>query len=158
MKWIAFTLTEFVVMAGPSASEGVEHLDPAEATPGRTGICITEMDGGERVEIPLTVLGTVGSGTPDGEIVLVRLDHPRLEETGIIAGMSGSPVYLDGELLGALAYGWAFASEPIGGVTPFARMVDMSAAQPASGSLARPTIEQIMVAVGDGTVGELVVD
>jgi hypothetical protein len=158
MRWIKFTLIALAVIAGSSLAWGVEHLDPAEATPGRSGICITEMDGGERVEIPLTVLGTVGSGTPNGEIVLVRLDHPRLEETGIIAGMSGSPVYLDGKLLGALAYGWAFASEPIGGVTPFARMVEMSAAQPAAGVLARPTIEEIMVAVGDGTLGELVVD
>jgi hypothetical protein len=158
MKSIKFTLIALLVIAGPSPTWGVEHLDPAEATAGRTGICITEMDGGERVEIPLTVLGTVGSGTPNGEIVLVRLDHPRFEETGIIAGMSGSPVYLDGKLLGALAYGWAFASEPIGGVTPFARMVEMSAARPAAGVLTRPTIEEIMVAAGDGTLGELVVD
>jgi hypothetical protein len=158
MKWIKFMLAAVVVIAGGSATWGVEHLDPAEATPGRTGVCITEMDGGERVEIPLTVLGTVGSGTPDGEIVLVRLDHPRFEETGIIAGMSGSPVYLDGKLLGALAYGWAFASEPIGGVTPFARMVEMSSAPPASGVLSRPTFNEIMGATGDGTLGELVVD
>ena len=49
----------FAVSAG-----AVEHLALADATPGRTGVCITEMDGGERVEIPLTVLGTIGSGTP----------------------------------------------------------------------------------------------
>jgi len=158
MKCFKFMLAAVVVIAGSSATWGVEHLDPAEATPGRTGICITEMDGGERVEIPLTVLGTIGSGTPDGEIVLVRLDHPRFEETGIIAGMSGSPVYLDGKLLGALAYGWAFASEPIGGVTPFARMVEMSPAPSASTLLTRPTFREIMGAAGDGTLGGLVVD
>jgi hypothetical protein len=158
MKWTTLKLMALLVITGSSSVPAVEHLDPTEATPGRKGICITEMDGGERVEIPLTVLGTVGSGTPDGEIVLVRLDHPRLEETGIIAGMSGSPVYLDGKLLGALAYGWAFASEPIGGVTPFARMVELSGAQPASGVLTRPTFEEIVVAAGDGTLGELVVD
>lgn len=158
MRWINFTLVVLATIAGASPAAGVDYLDPAEATPGRTGICITEMDGGERVEIPLTVLGTVGSGTPDGEIVLVRLDHPRFEETGIIAGMSGSPVYLDGKLLGALAYGWAFASEPIGGVTPFSRMVEMSAALPASGVLTRPSLQEIMIAAGNGSLGELVVD
>jgi hypothetical protein len=135
-----------------------EDLDPAEAVPGRTGICVTEMDGGERVEIPLTVLGTVGAGTPDGEIVLVRLDHPRFEETGIIAGMSGSPVYLDGKLLGALAYGWAFASEPIGGVTPFSRMLEIDRSSPASAAPARPSLEEIVAAAGDGSLGELVVN
>jgi hypothetical protein len=157
MKWKDFLLTVVAVLVG-SVVCAVETLDPAEATPGRTGVCITEMDGGERVEIPLTVLGTVGSGTPHGEIVLVRLDHPRFEETGIIAGMSGSPVYLDGKLLGALAYGWPFASEPIGGVTPFARMVEMSSSPSATSLSARPSFDEIMVAARNGDLENLVVD
>ena len=150
-------LASLVVMA-PHVVSATEGLDVAEATPGRTGVCVTEMDGGERLEIPLTVLGTVGSGTPSGEMVLVRLDHPRLAETGIIAGMSGSPVYLDGKLLGALAYGWAFASEPIGGVTPFARMLEIDRSPPASPLTTRPSLEEILVAAGDGSLGEMVVD
>ena len=150
-------LASLVVMA-PHVVSATEGLDLAEATPGRTGVCVTEMDGGERVEIPLTVLGTVGSGTPSGEMVLVRLDHPRLLETGIIAGMSGSPVYLDGKLLGALAYGWAFASEPIGGVTPFARMLEIDPSPPISPLTTRPSLEEILVAAGDGSLGEMVVD
>ena len=124
-----------------SSAWAVEIAGLADATPGRSGVCVTEMDGGERVEIPLTVLGTIGSGTPRGEIVLVRLDDPRFEETGIIAGMSGSPVYLDGRLLGALAYGWAFAKDPIGGVTPFERMVDIEASSGGPAGVAgRPQI------------------
>jgi hypothetical protein len=158
MKSMKILLAVFVVTLGAMAAWAVETLDPAEATPGRKGVCVTEMDGGERVEIPLTVLGTIGSGTPDGEIVLVRLDHPRFEKTGIIAGMSGSPVYLDGKLLGALAYGWAFASEPIGGVTPFARMLEMVDSPPASAEAARPPLSEILVAAGDRSLGDLVVD
>jgi hypothetical protein len=151
-------LATFVLAVIGPAAWAVETLDPSEATPGRTGICITEMDGGERVEIPLTVLGTVGSGRPDGEIVLVRLDHPRMRETGIIAGMSGSPVYLDGKLLGALAYGWGFASEPIGGVTPFVRMLEVEPSPPSSGVAPRPQLSTILNAARDGSLGELVVD
>jgi hypothetical protein len=158
MNWLKMLVATLVPALVGTAAWAVESLAPAAATPGRTGVCITEMDGGERVEIPLTVLGTVGSGSPDGEIVLVRLDHPRFEETGIIAGMSGSPVYLDGKLLGALAYGWAFASEPIGGVTPFARMLEIAPAPPASGAVMRPTLKKILVAAGDGSLGDLVVD
>jgi hypothetical protein len=140
-------------------ARAVENLALADATPGRTGICITEMDGGERVEIPLTVLGTVGSGTPDGEIVLVRLDDPRFEKTGIIAGMSGSPVYLDGKLLGALAFGWSFAKEPIGGVTPFERMLEIEAS-PKSAAVFydRPKIGELLDAAASGTLGKTVVD
>ncbi len=144
-------------LGGPAAV-AVETLDPADAVPGSTGVCITEMDAGERVEIPVTVLGTVESGTPDGELVLVRLDHPRLRETGIIAGMSGSPVYLDGKLLGALAYGFPFASEPIGGVTPFSRMLEVEEAPPAVGLAARPGFEAILEAASAGGLGRLVVD
>ena len=145
--------------AGLAVSAGaVDHLSLADATPGRTGVCITEMDGGERVEIPLTVLGTVGSGTPDGEIVLVRLDDPRFEHTGIIAGMSGSPVYLDGRLLGALAFGWPFAKEPIGGVTPFERMLKVEPSPPTTAANGRPPFAEIMAAVRNGTLGKMVVD
>lgn len=157
MKLLMLTLvTTFSILAGPSAA-AVESLDPSEATPGRGGVCITEMDGGERVEIPLTVLGTIGSGTPDGEIILVRLDHPRLRETGIIAGMSGSPIYLDGKLLGALAYGWPFASEPIGGVTPFSRMLEVERPAPSGGGV-RPQFTDILTAAGNGGLGHLVLD
>ena len=158
MNWMKSVLAIFVVAVSGTAAMAVETLDPTEATPGRTGVCITEMDGGERVEIPLTVLGTVGSGRPDGEIVLVRLDHPRMRETGIIAGMSGSPVYLDGKLLGALAFGWAFASEPIGGVTPFVRMLEVEPSPPAPVLGQRPQLSEIMAAARDGGLGELVLD
>jgi hypothetical protein len=158
MKWITLvSQLSLLALVGINAW-AIEPLDPSEATPGRTGVCITEMDGGERVEIPLTVLGTVGSGTPDGEIVIVRLDHPRLRETGIIAGMSGSPVYLDGKLLGALAYGFAFASEPIGGVTPFVRMLEMEESTPTPGVASRPTLPEVLEAAADGGLGDLVVD
>ncbi len=158
MKCMKLLLAILGLSTGGINAWAVESLDPAEATPGRTGVCITEMDGGERVEIPLTVLGTVGSGRPDGEIVLVRLDHPRIRETGIIAGMSGSPVYVDGKLLGALAYGWAFASEPIGGVTPFVRMLEIGPSPPATAVAPRPQLNEILAAASGGTLGQLVVD
>jgi hypothetical protein len=158
MKWISILLAAMVLTFGGSGARAVEGLDPSEATPGRTGVCITEMDGGTRLEIPLTVLGTIGSGTPDGEIILVRLEHPRMKETGIIAGMSGSPVYLDGKLLGALAFGWPFATEPIGGVTPFSRMIELESGPSATAVNDRPDLEEILAAAGEKNLGEIVVD
>lgn len=158
MKWMKLLLAILGLVTGGINAWAIDGFDLAEAIPGQTGVCITEMDGGERVEIPLTVLGTVGSGRPDGEIVLVRLDHARMRETGIIAGMSGSPVYIDGKLLGALAYGWAFASEPIGGVTPFVRMLEVEPSPPASVVASRPQLSEILAAARGGTLGQLVVD
>jgi hypothetical protein len=137
----------------------IEAVDPSEIAPGTAGVCITEMDGGERVEIPLTVLGTVGPWAPEGEMVLVRLEDERFRHTGIIAGMSGSPVYVDGRLLGALAFGWSFAKDPIGGVTPFVRMENLGdpplGAAVASG---RPAMVELLEANADGSLGELLAE
>jgi hypothetical protein len=55
---------------------------------------------------------------PKQDIILVRAEDPRVEAVGIAAGMSGSPVYLEGKVAGAIAYGWSFAKEPLAGVTP----------------------------------------
>ncbi len=158
MKTLHVVFCVVISAAIAVAAEAVDHLTLADATPGRTGVCITEMDGGERVEIPLTVLGTIGSGTPDGEIVLVRLDDPRFEHTGIIAGMSGSPVYLDGRLLGALAFGWPFAKDPIGGVTPFERMLEVEPSPSPAAVAERPPFADIVAAVRAGSLGKMVVD
>jgi hypothetical protein len=70
------------------------------------------------------VLGVLKNTNPGRDMVLCRLSGLNLEKTGVIAGMSGSPVYIDGKLLGAVAYAWAFGKEPIAGVTPFCQMHD----------------------------------
>ena len=61
--------------------------------------------------------------SPGRDMVLCRLKGCNLEHAGIIQGMSGSPIYIDGKLLGAVAFAWEFAKDPIAGVTPFSQMV-----------------------------------
>lgn len=100
-------------------------LDPTTVRPGQKGVCVTEWSGGERLEIPIVVMGVLDATGPDRKTVLVRLDDGRFAGTGVAAGISGSPVYLDGKLLGALAFGWTWAKEPLAGVTPFATMHDI---------------------------------
>jgi hypothetical protein len=141
-------------------SGAAELIDPSEVEPGMTGTCVTEMDGGERVEIPLTVIGVLGPSAPEREVVLVRLDDERFERTGIIAGMSGSPVYVDGKLLGALAFGWSFSKDPIGGVTPFRQMLKLgeSGGETSGGGGARPEMGEILSAGREGRLGELVLE
>jgi hypothetical protein len=68
------------------------------------------------------VLGVLKNTSPGRDLVLCRLSGLDLEKTGVIAGMSGSPVYLENKLLGAVAYAWAYGKEPIAGVTPFCQM------------------------------------
>jgi len=145
----------------PASLPAVEFVDPSEVPPGSRGVCLTEMDGGEMVEIPITVLGQVGPWAPELEVVLIRLDDPRFKETGIIAGMSGSPVYVDGRLLGALAYGWPFSREPIGGVTPFVRMLSLASGGSAPGAgavAARPTLAELVEARQERRLGQSLLD
>src|SRR5438105_1425853 len=68
------------------------------------------------------VLGVLRNTSPGRDLVLCRLSGLNLDKTGVIAGMSGSPVYIDNKLLGAVSYAWAFGKEPIAGVTPFSQM------------------------------------
>jgi hypothetical protein len=68
------------------------------------------------------VLGVLKNTSPGRDLVLCRLSGLNLDYYGVIAGMSGSPIYIDGKLLGAVAYAWPYGKEPIAGVTPFSQM------------------------------------
>ena len=74
------------------------------------------------------VLGVLKNTSPGRDLILCRLSGMNLDKTGVIQGMSGSPIYVNGKLLGAVAYAWAFGKEPIAGVTPFCQMVSFAAA------------------------------
>ena len=87
------------------------------------GVGRTVMQGTKLEEFEAEVLGVMGDVSPGRDMVLCRLKGCNLEHAGIIQGMSGSPVYIDGKLLGAVAFAWEFAKDPIAGVTPFQQML-----------------------------------
>src|SRR5262249_5025854 len=89
---------------------------------GMKGYGLTVMKGTDIEKFSAVVLGVMKNTSPGRDMVLCRLSGLDLEKTGVIAGMSGSPVYIDGKLLGAVAYAWAFGKEPIAGITPFSQM------------------------------------
>ena len=72
---------------------------------------------------PMTILGVLKGNRPGADLILARARGDFLERTGIIAGMSGSPVYIGGKLIGAVAYTWAFTKEPVAGITPIREML-----------------------------------
>jgi hypothetical protein len=82
------------------------------------------------------ILGVLkGFPNPQQSAILTRLLGTTLEHTGVFQGMSGSPVYIDGKLLGAVAFGYQFAKDPIAGVTPIQQMIDVfEQRQPGEGS------------------------
>jgi hypothetical protein len=96
---------------------------------GMRGVAYTVFQGVKPEPMDVEVLGVLHNvNGPQGDVILVRLHGPKVEYTGVVAGMSGSPVYIDGKLAGALAFRIGeFSKEPIGGVTPIADMLEINA-------------------------------
>lgn len=90
----------------------------SEIKPGMEGQGRTIFKGSKIETFDFKVLGVIEKFVPDKDLIIIECDNPVLAETGIIAGMSGSPAYIDGKLIGAVAYGFAFSKRPIGGITP----------------------------------------
>ncbi|MDG3003019.1 SpoIVB peptidase S55 domain-containing protein [Paludisphaera mucosa] len=99
------------------------YWDVKDLRPGMKGVGQTVMVGTKLEEFGAEVLGVMRDVSPGRDMVLCRLTGCNLEHAGIIQGMSGSPIYIDGKLVGAVAFAWEFAKDPIAGVTPFQQMV-----------------------------------
>jgi len=91
--------------------------------PGLHGVGRTVFQGERIEEFQVEILGLLENVAPRQTIVLARLSGGPLAETGVIQGMSGSPVYISGKLLGAVALGFPFAKEPICGIQPIENMI-----------------------------------
>ena len=100
------------------------YWDVADLRAGMKGYGKTVMVGTTLVEFQVEVLGVLRDVNPGRDMILCRLSGCNLEHAGIIQGMSGSPIYIEGKLVGAVAYAWEFAKDPIAGVTPFSQMVE----------------------------------
>ena len=103
--------------------------------PGMKGTGLSVFFGTEIKEFGVEVVDVMHRVWPRGDLILCRLSGQGLEESGVVAGMSGSPVYIDGKLVGAVAYAWSFSKEPLAGVTPAAQMLRVWNEQDRSGSL-----------------------
>jgi len=115
----------------------VETIPVSEIHAGMHGVAYTVFQGTKPEPMGVEVLGILKNANgPKGDIILVRLSGEKAEYTGVVAGMSGSPVYLNGKLAGALAFRIGeFSKEPIAGVTPIAEMLEISAMDRRPGSI-----------------------
>ncbi len=109
--------------ARASEPDPKSYWDVSQIRPGMKGVGRTVMVGTKLEEFGAEVLGVMRDVSPGRDMVLCRLTGCNLEHAGIIQGMSGSPIYIDGKLLGAVAFAWEFAKDPIAGVTPFSQMI-----------------------------------
>jgi SpoIVB peptidase S55 len=110
-------------------AQNPQTIAVSEIHAGMRGVAYTVFQGVKPETMEVEVLGVLRNmNGPKGDVILVRLHGQKVEYTGVVAGMSGSPVYFDGKLAGALAFRIGeFSKEPIAGITPIADMLEISA-------------------------------
>src|SRR5215467_12776244 len=109
--------------------KAVDTIPVEQIHAGMRGVAYTVFEGTKPESMDVEVLGVLNNANgPKGDVILVRLGGAKAEYTGVVAGMSGSPVYLSGKLAGAVAFRIGeFSKEPIAGVTPISEMLEISA-------------------------------
>ncbi len=120
------------------------------------GVAYTVFEGTKPEPMNLEVLGVLKNANgPKGDIILVRLKGEKVEYTGVVAGMSGSPVYIGGKLAGALAFRIGqFSKEPIAGVTPIGEMMEISAIDHTSSDIQVSTKSSVLLPGKTASPGE----
>jgi hypothetical protein len=104
-------------------ARAADTLRPEQLTPGMKGYGLSVFKGTKPERFEVEIIGVLHNALPKQDMILIRLSGADLEKHKVIAGMSGSPVYIDGKLIGALAYGWTFENDPLAGVTPIHNMM-----------------------------------
>ena len=126
----SLSLSAVVLFAGSLSAQAAQPtISVDQIHPGMRGVAYTVFEGVKPEPMDLEVLGVLHNANgPKGDIILIRLHGTKVEYTGVVAGMSGSPVYIGGKLAGALAFRIGeFSKEPIAGVTPIADMLEINA-------------------------------
>lgn len=129
--------------------KGTAIMPLSEIKPGMTGYGKSIFKGTKIEKFNVEVIDVLKNTHPGQDLILVKVSGQNLEFSGVIAGMSGSPIYIDDKLVGALAYAWSFAKEPFAGVTPIEYML---------AELDRPLLpanRKRLAAPMDGSVPEL---
>lgn len=121
--WLAAGLC--LLVAGSLAWADVPIMKVDEVRAGMKGVLRTVLKGIKPQDIPVEVIDVIRRVAPGRDIIIIRLSGEDVREVGIARGMSGSPVYIDGKLLGALSFAWRFVREPIAGVTPIEAMTQV---------------------------------
>jgi hypothetical protein len=119
---LAATLTVVAFASDPTSAS--KFMPVSDIKPGMKGYGMSVFQGNQPERFEVEVLGTLeGFQNPRQSIIIARLSGPLVERTGVFAGMSGSPVYIDGKLVGAVAYAFPFEKEPIAGIQPIGNMI-----------------------------------
>jgi hypothetical protein len=135
----ALALAVGLLVSRPIA-QAVTMMPITDIRPGMIGVGRTVFSGTTLADFKVEVLGVMRNVlAPQRNLILARLEGGPLAKTGVIAGMSGSPVYIDGKLVGAVSYSLGqFSTEAIAGITPIAEMVDATSMMTGATRVSRP--------------------
>ena len=100
-------------------------LTPDQLRPGQHAVVKTVFQGSQVEEFEAEIVGVLPGGRTGGDLILARATSERVVKSGVALGMSGSPVYVDGKLVGALSSTWGFSREPLFGITPIGEMLEV---------------------------------
>ncbi|HYO75586.1 MAG TPA: SpoIVB peptidase S55 domain-containing protein, partial [Thermoanaerobaculia bacterium] len=120
-----FSLAAFLLIA-TTTLHAADKMPLSQVQKGMKGYGLTVFEGTTIEKFDVEILGVLNNIGPDQSLILAKVDHPVVARAGVIAGMSGSPVFIDGKVSGALAYAWQFAKEPVAGITPIDEMLKLS--------------------------------
>ncbi|HYV51200.1 MAG TPA: SpoIVB peptidase S55 domain-containing protein, partial [Dongiaceae bacterium] len=120
----------------PPGWDASRFMSVRELRPGMKGVGRTVFQGTQVEEFQVEILGVVDTPAPRGTMIMGELSGHDLEKLGVVAGMSGSPIFVQGKLIGALAFGWSFSYRPVAGITPIEEMLRLEARPAASPTLA----------------------
>ena len=127
--WAPVLSLAFVLMTAvysPAQKPSVQLFPVEDLKPGMKGTARTVFSGSETQEFGVEILGVLpGFPGPRQSAIIAKLSGSNVEKTGVFGGMSGSPVYIDGKLVGAIAFSFPFSREPIAGITPIKQMIDL---------------------------------
>src|SRR5262245_58903760 len=121
---VLILISASIVAAGQGAQPG-RFINVDEVRSGMKGVGRTVFEGTSVQEFQVEIMGVLKNVQPKQDLILARLSGGPLEKTGVIQGMSGSPVYIDGRLLGAEAFSFPYAKDPIAGIQPISQMLDL---------------------------------
>jgi len=147
----------------PSGWDPSRFMSVRDIRPGMKAVGRSVFQGTKVEEFQVEILGVVDTPSPRGTMIMGELSGHDLEKLGVVAGMSGSPIFVDGKLIGALAFGWSFSSRPVAGITPIEEMLRLEARPAASSTLAEAKSgglpleewQSLMLASGEGAMAVL---
>ena len=156
MRTAALSLAILIAATAASA----EMMPVSEVKKGMKGYGLTVFEGNKLERFDVEILGVLNNTGPDQDLILARVDSAEIRRAGVIAGMSGSPIYIDGKVIGALAYAWQFAKEPVAGITPIHEMLKIANASGASApalvaAAPRMTGAEFLSSLGNGATDKI---